>query len=149
MDVWYLEGEQWSQDGVSKEQVIIDAAWINQCLEEIEQRNKQIQNPADTGDLMVDLGDLTNAKIGTLVQDEAFEMQVIDYIDTFNHAVIQGIPPFRAARAMSQAFSLVMANCLRANLNIQIAVALLQSVIEATKGAAAHLKIITSAQRHN
>lgn len=133
----------------SLDQSIIDAAYINQCIEDAEQRAVHLRRPEDAGDLMVDLGDLTNAKLGTLVQDEAYETQVMDYIDTFNHAVLQGVPPFRAVRAMSQAFSLVMVNCLRANLSIQVAVALLQSVVEATKAAATHLKIITSSQRHN
>lgn len=149
MDVWYLESEQWGTDGPSADQAIIDAAYINQLLEEAEQRNLHLKRPEDTGDLMVDLGDLTNARLGTMVQDEAFEMQVIDYIDTFNNAVIQGIPPFRAMRAMAHAFSVVIANCMRAGLHTQIAAAVLEGVIAATKAAGKHVKVITSSQRHN
>lgn len=132
-----------------RDQAILDAAYINQLLEEAEQRNLHLKRPEDTGDLMVDLGDLTNARLGTMVQDEAFEMQVIDYIDTFNNAVIQGIPPFRAMRAMAHAFSVVIANCMRAGLHTQIAAAVLEGVIAATKAAGKHVKVITSSQRHN
>lgn len=141
-----LDVDKWNEEPTD-EQAIIDAAWINQCLEEVERRNLNIKPPDETGDLMVDLGDLTHSKLGTMVQDEAFELQVIDYIDTFNNAVIQGIPPFRAARAMAQAFTLVLASCLRANLHPGVVAALLQGVIESTKAAGKFVKVIT--KHHN
>lgn len=133
----------------SMDQATIDAAYINQLLEEAEQRALHLKRPEETGDLMVDLGDLTRAKLGTLVQDESFELQVIDYIDTFNNAVIQGIPPFRAMRAMTEAFGLVLSNCLRAGLNVTLGAALIQNLMEKAKAASKHVKVITSAQRHN
>lgn len=129
-----------------REQAIIDAAYINQCIEEHEQRALQLKRPDETGDLMVDLGDLKDAKLGTMVQDESFELQVIDYIDTLNNAVLQGIPPFRAVRAMSQAFSVVLGNCIRAGLHPGLVAAVLEGVIQATKAAGKRVKVITSSQ---
>jgi hypothetical protein len=135
----------WSP-GSSQAQAVIDAAYINQCIEEHEQRAKTLVRPEESGDLLVDLGDLRNAKLGTLVQDEMFELMVMDYLDTFNNAVIQGVPPFRSARAMAQAFSLLLGNCVRAGLHPGLAAAVLEGVIQATKAAGERVKVITKSQ---
>lgn len=91
------------------------------------------------GDLFVSLGNLQDTTIadlravlarGDAVVMSNYEDLVEDFIETFNHAVTQGVPPQWALFAFTQAYALTMGQCLVADLPFTEAAKFLRTIIE-------------------
>lgn len=93
----------------------------------------------EEGDIFVSLGNLSGTTIANLrgVLDRGdptvmrnYEDLVEDFIETFNHAVTQGVPPEWALFAFTQAYALTMGQCLVADLPFPEAAKFLRTIIE-------------------
>lgn len=92
-----------------------------------------------TDDLFVSLGNLGNVSIAhmreVLDRNDAtvmsnYENLVEDFIETFNHAVTQGVPPEWALFAFTQAYAITMGQCLRADLPFSEGGKFIRTIIE-------------------
>lgn len=92
-----------------------------------------------TEDLFVSLGDLSQKSIAhlravidrndrTVLQN--YEEMVEDFIQSFNHAVTQGVPPEWALFAFTQAYAITLGQCLRADLPFTEAAKFIRTIIE-------------------
>ena len=109
----------------------------------IEERKDGQQQTAPVDDVLVALGNLSDAQMKDITFGKNYEAIALDYIETFNGAVTQGIAPLKALCAMTQATSIVMGNCLRAGLKKEIALGLLMKMVEHAKGSSEQVQIIT------
>lgn len=125
----------------------IDAVHINNLLEADERRRahftRQANAPDGQHDLMVDLGDMSAANFNQIALDAEYEAMVEDIIGNVNHIVLQGTPPIRAVFAMSQAFAIVLGYALRANMNFDVAKAMITQVMQSATKNEKLLRIIT------
>lgn len=124
-------------------QLSIDAAYINELLERDEQILRNVKPPGDS-DLFVDMGDLTNSLPSRFDTSEYFERQVMDYVDTFNHAIIQGVPPVHALQTFTKALSVALVACVSANMHPGIGLTFLKAAELAVHGARSRVRVITS-----
>lgn len=125
----------------------IDATYINWLIETDERRReaqrKQTESPAD---LIVDMGNLTGARVDRIPLNADYEAMVEDLLGNFNHIVVQGIPPMTAIYALSQAFALVLGFGLRANMPWQTAQEILKQLMQSAKAASDAVRIVTTKQ---
>jgi hypothetical protein len=147
---WFLSMN--TAQGVSEEQVRINATYLNWLIETDERRREQTaKRAASPDDLMVDMGNLgdTEKKFTAMmhqlesVQNQAYEDMVEDFIQGFNHVVIQGIDPLVAVYAMSQAFAIVLGFALRANLPFPIAQSILHQQMKSATASEKMVRVIT------
>lgn len=128
-------------------QAQVDAAYINGLIEADERRRaylvRQATAPEGERDLMVDLGDMTRANLNQIALDAEYEAMVEDIIGNVNHIVVQGVPPIRAVFALSQAFAIVLGYALRANMNFDVAKAMITQVMKSATKNEQLLRIIT------
>jgi uncharacterized membrane protein YciS (DUF1049 family) len=108
-----------------------------------ERKEKHQESISEPDDVLVSLGDLTEAKLEDITAGKNFETIALDYITTFNMAVAQGIFPPKALLAMTQATSIVMGNCIRAGLQSGIAIGMIMDMAEHAKKASKSVNIIT------
>lgn len=82
------------------------------------------------------LGDKTLAHLRAVLEKgdsqvmENYESLVEDFIETFSHAVIQGVPPEWAMFSMAQAFAITFGQCLRADFPAREGGKILRMIIE-------------------
>lgn len=134
-------------DYSDEEQANANAAYINGLIEADERRKaylvRQATAPEGQHDLMVDLGDMTRANLNGIALDAEYEAMVEDIIGCTNNIVLQGIAPIRAVFAMSQAFAIVLGYALRANMNFDVAKAMITQVMRSATKNEKLLRIIT------
>jgi hypothetical protein len=134
-------------DYSSEEQANANAAYINGLIEADERRKaylvRKATAPEGQHDLMVDLGDMTRSSLNQIALDAEYEAMVEDIIGNVNHIVLQGVPPIRAVFAMSQAFAIVLGYALRANMNFDVAKAMITQVMKSATKNEQLLRIIT------
>jgi hypothetical protein len=94
-------------------------------------------------DVLVSLGDLSEAKIEDITTGKNYEAVALDYIATFNGAVTQGVNPLKALMAMCQACAIVMGQCIRAGLRLEIALGLISFIVKNARKASGEVRIIT------
>lgn len=127
----------WTQAG-------IDATHINWLIETDEKRREHIaKQSAGNQDLLIDMGDMSRVDLDGIRLDEAYESMTEDFIQTANNIIIQGIPPINALFSMSQAFAIVLGYALRANLNFEVAKALITQVMKSATASEKMVRIIT------
>lgn len=140
-------GQVASGDTPTVAQAHVDAAYINGLIEADERRRghltRQANSPEGAGDLLVDMGDMTNASLNHVALDAAYEAMVEDIIGNVNHIVMQGETPIKAVFAMSQAFAIVLGYALRANMNFDVAKAMITQVMRSATKNEKLLRIIT------
>lgn len=100
-------------------------------------------------DVLVSLGDLSEAKIGDITYGKNFETVALDYIATFNLAVTQGMAPIKALQAMVQALVIVMGLCLRAGLKSTIAFGMVKLLINKIRSSEGDVRIVTTSLRND
>lgn len=136
----------------SDEQAKTNATYINWLIETDERRREQSEKRASSShDLMVDLGNLegTERKFTAImqqletVQNSAYEDMVEEFIQSFNHIVLQGIDPLTALYAMSQGFAIVLGFALRANLPFSIAQSILTQQMKSATASEKMVRVIT------
>jgi hypothetical protein len=128
----------------SHEQAKVDATYINWLIETDEKRRAHIaKQSAGSQDLLIDMGDMTRVDLDGIRLDEAYESMTEDFIQTCNNIIIQGIPPINALFSMSQAFAIVMGYALRANMNFEVAKALITQVMKSATASEQMVRIIT------
>ena len=130
--------------------VVIDtpssvASAVNQVIEERKEGGETGENQSreveGADDVLVSLGDLTEAKIEDITFGKNYEAIAMDYVATFNGAITQGVSPLKALMAMCQACAIVTGQCIRAGLRVQIAYGLLKYMVGAIKKASGEVKI--------
>jgi len=125
----------------------VDMAYINWLIETDELRQQaQAKRASSPGDLLVDMGDLTRSRVEKVPLDGDYEAMVEDYLDGFNHIILQGIPPMTAVYAMSQAFALVLGYALRANLQWPVAQKIITEIMNSASAAEKMVRPITTKQ---
>lgn len=101
--------------------------------------------PAQPGDdLIVSVGNLSNAELEQVQINAEYEAMVEDYIGNFNHIVIQGVPPVTALMAFGQAFALVLGCCIRCGLKPSIGRKLIGMILKESDDAARNVQIATT-----
>jgi hypothetical protein len=137
----------------NEDQANVDATYINWLIETDERRREQsAKRAAAPGDLMVDLGNLegTEKKFTAMIaaldsaQNQAYEDMVEEFIQSFNHIVIQGIDPLIAVYAMSQGLAIVLGFALRANLPFSIAQTILTQQMKSATASERMVRVITA-----
>lgn len=140
-----------------KSQAVVDATYINWLIETDERRREQsAKRAASPDDLMVDLGNLegTERKFTAILQqldstqNQAYEDMVEEFIQSFNHIVLQGIDPLTAVYAMSQGFAIVLGFALRANLPFSIAQSILTQQMKSATASEKMIRVITQPVGH-
>lgn len=130
--------------GVKGKQVKVDAAYINRLIAEDEARQGAYQKLQKSDeDLLVNLGNLGNARLEQVELNSEYELMVEDFLDTFNHAVTQGVAPIRAVYAMCQGFGITLGCALRADLPFPVAKALVQMILTTASAQEKMLRSIT------
>jgi hypothetical protein len=104
---------------------------------------KERQPVRGADDVLVSLGDLSEAKIEDITTGKNYEAVALDYIATFNGAVTQGVNPLKALMAMCQACAIVMGQCIRAGLRLEIALGLISFIVKNARKASGEVRIIT------
>jgi len=126
-------------------QAKVDAAYLNDLIEQDEARQAAFQQLQKTDeDLLVNVGDMTNAHLGQCHVNAEYEAMVQDYLDTFNHAVSQGVAPIRAVYAFCQGFAITLGCCLRANLGFEVAKQLVTMVMRTATASEKMVRHITT-----
>lgn len=135
----------------------IDANYINWLIETDERRREQsAKRAASPNDLMVDMGNLegTERKFTAMLKEldsgrsQAYEDMVEEFIQSFNHIVLQGIDPLVAIYAMSQGFAIVLGFALRANLPFAIAQSILAQQMKSATASERMVRVITQPSGH-
>jgi hypothetical protein len=85
----------------------------------------------------------SEAKIEDITTGKNYEAVALDYIATFNGAVTQGVNPLKALMAMCQACAIVMGQCIRAGLRLEIALGLISFIVKNARKASGEVRIIT------
>lgn len=70
----------------------------------------------EKSDVIVDIGDMSMAKVSSVDLNDNYEDMTEDYIGNFNHIVTQGQAPIDALFSFAQAFAIVLGCCIRAGL---------------------------------
>lgn len=107
-------------------------------------------------DLFVPLGNLEGKTIahlrevleqGSSTVLQNYEEMVEDFIQSFNHAVTQGVPPEWVLFAFTQAYAITLGQCLRAGLSFEEAKQFLRTILDnasLSKDLVKQVTIITS-----
>lgn len=104
---------------------------------------EQIEQDLPQDDLFTPIGDLSTTRLdGVQLDGNQYEM-VEDYIDGFNHMVLQGMPPVKALFAMAQAFGLTLGYAIRCGLDPADGRKMLGMLLEQSNQSAKEVKIIT------
>lgn len=94
-------------------------------------------------DVLVNVGDMSEAVMESVVLDAGYESMVEDILQNFNWIVSQGIKPMTALFAMAQAFAIALGCCLRANLPWATAQRLLKMIMKTAKDSEKLVRVIT------
>ena len=70
----------------------------------------------EKSDVIVDIGDLSSAKVSSVSINENYEDMTEDFIEDFNQMVMQGMKPVDALFSFASAFAIVLGCCIRAGL---------------------------------
>jgi len=100
-------------------------------------------DPSD--DLFVTIGDLSKTPLNGVKLDANQEDMVEDFIESFNQAVLQSMPPVKVLFAFAQAFGLTLGYCIRAGLSPADGRKLIGMLIQQSKDEAKAVKIVTGA----
>jgi len=131
-------------------QAALDGEYINRLIEEDERRQESFQKLQKTDeDVLVNLGNLRGARLNQVELNSEYELMVQDYLDTFNHAVSQGVAPIRAIYAMCQAFGITLGCALRADLPFDVAKALVMMITTTASAQEKMLRAITQSMPSN
>lgn len=131
-------------------QATADCAYINRLIQEDEARQASFQKLQKTDeDVLVNLGNLGGARLDQVELNSEYELMVQDYLDTFNHAVTQGVAPIRAIYAMCQGFGITLGCALRADLPFDVAKALVQMITTTASAQEKMLRAITQSMQSN
>lgn len=126
----------------------IDATHINDLLEADERRRAYLTRlataPEGSHDLLVDLGNMSNASLDHVALDADYEAMTEDILRNVNHIVMQGVKPIKAVFSMSQAFAIVLGYALRANMPFPVAQAMITQVMKSATKNEQMLRIITT-----
>lgn len=126
-------------------QAKVDAAYLNELIEQDEARQAAFQRLQSTGeDLLVNIGNMSGASLEQCPVNAEYEAMVQDYLDTFNHAVSQGVAPIRAVYAFCQGFAITLGCCLRADLPWEVAQDLLKMIMKTADAQEKMLRQITT-----
>jgi len=141
--VLVIEYEMKLKDGMR--QAKVDAAYINTLIEQDEARQRAFQKLQSTDvDLLVNVGNMSNANLNQVEISAEYEAMVQDYLDTFNHAVSQGVAPIRAVYAFCQGFAITLGCCLRADLPFEVARQLVAMVMKTATASEKMVRQITT-----
>lgn len=94
-------------------------------------------------DVLVSLGDMSEASEKRLELDESYEGMVEDFIEDFNQMVAQGQTPMKAFFCMSQAFAIVWGCCIRAGLKRSVGDRIMRSILKNCDASSKMVQIIT------
>lgn len=131
-------------------QAKVDAGYVNTLIEQDEARSAAFQKlKASDEDVLVNLGNLRGARMEQVELNAEYELMVQDYLDTFNHAVTQGVAPIRALYAMCQGFGITLGCALRADLPFDVAKALVQMITTTASAQEKMLRAITQSMPTN
>ncbi|OLB83113.1 MAG: hypothetical protein AUI15_36635 [Actinobacteria bacterium 13_2_20CM_2_66_6] len=126
-------------------QAELDADYLNTLIEQDEARQASFQRLQSTGeDLLVNVGNMSGASLDQCPVNAEYEAMVQDYLDTFNHAVSQGVAPIRAVYAFCQGFAITLGCCLRADLPFEVARQLVAMVMKTATASEKMVRQITT-----
>jgi 16S rRNA A1518/A1519 N6-dimethyltransferase RsmA/KsgA/DIM1 with predicted DNA glycosylase/AP lyase activity len=147
LNVLYMEDDSTvvtTQGYQGDAQATVDVTYINWLIETDEKRREHLsKQAAGAQDILVDMGDMTQASLDQVVLDADYESMTEDIIQNVNHIILQGIAPMTALYSMSQAFAIVLGYALRANLPWPMAQAILTQVMKSAQAAEKMVRIIT------
>ena len=126
-------------------QAKIDAAYLNTLIEQDEARQASFQRLQSMGeDLLVNVGNMSNASLSQCPVDAEYEAMVQDFLDGFNNIVAQGVAPIRGVYAFCQGFAITLGCCLRSDLPFEVAKQLVTMVMTTATASEKMVRQITT-----